>query len=627
MNNGVVRVLRWLHRGNFLFLAAFFGAAVVLGAVQKPMFLLVYGDGVSAGEFLAVVVHGLKLDVTVAGYLTAVPVLLAMVNVWLTGAVGIRRAVKLLLKIWVTVAAAAVSLTFTGNLGLYGYWGFPLDGSVLQFLATPREAAASLTAVQLAGYTVAAVGAFAVAMLWLLWSVRLWNDRPEGSVTGGAVCTLALLLTGGLDFLAIRGGVSKAVANVSMVYFSDRAVLNHAAVNPLFSFLASLSSVNNLDEYDVYDESLRAALFDGYLFDQKVAEEERPRHLRSDRPDIVLILAESFGRSTVDETVDGEAVAPEFQRLKSEGVYFDNMIANSSRTDRGTIAVLSGFPAQPKSSVMKMTAKARRLPSIAATLRSAGWSTSFVYGGDINFTNTAAYLYGTGFERLIWQNDMHFDVRPSNWGYADDVTAECLADHLLGEYSHRRDGDRLFTVWQTLSSHEPFDVPFGRFDDPMLNSMAFADSCIGRTVERLRQSPMWDNLLIIIVADHAIRYPADTANESVARHRIPMLWLGGAVSEAATVETYASQTDIAATLLEELHLPHDDFRFSRDIFSRAAHHCGYYCFNDGFGIVDDGGETVCDHVSGGISSTHHDTKPLETGKAVLQTTFKAIKEL
>ena len=97
--------------------------------------------------------------------------------------------------------------------------------------------------------------------------------------------------------------------------------------------------------------------------------------------------------------------------------------------------------------------------------------------------------------------------------------------------------------------------------------MAFSDAQIGRLIDRLRESPVWDNLLVVLVADHGYPYPYDLAYNAPLRHRIPMIWLGGALAAPPrTVDTYASQIDICATLLAQLGLPHDEFDTAR-IFS------------------------------------------------------------
>ena len=606
--------------GNLLFLGALFAMSLLVMAIEKPLFLLWYhaqAAEASAAELALVVWNGLKLDQTVAGYITALPLLVVLAALWIPG-----RWSRSVLKGYLLVIAAVAATAFAANLALYEYWAFPLDSSVLQYLASPKEALASVTAGQLLLQLLVAAAVFG-GMAWCYLRVlRLYDPARRSTHRAGS--TLVLLLAAGVLFLPIRGGVSVATANVSKVYFSGRMFLNHAAVNPLFSFLSTLSDGDDaLYEYEFFPEPERAAIFEPLRGDLP-AGIGTDTLLRTRRPNVVLFLVESFGRSTVDERVGGEPVAPEFQRLKGEGDYFDNLFANSFRTDRGTVAVLSGFPAQTKMSVMKLPVKSQRLPSIARSLRREGYATSFYYGGDLNFTNTASYLYGTGFDRLTWQKDLHFDAPTSKWGYADDVVIDAFTDHVLAEAASQRP---FFAAMLTLSSHEPFDVPFAKFDDPMLNAMAFTDACLGRFVERVRQTPVWDDLLVILIADHAYPYPYGIANSDALRHRIPMLWLGGAVRRPAVVETYGSQSDLAATLLAQLGIAHGDFLFSRDLFDPARPKFGYWCFNNGFGVADAGGTTIFDCTSARVISPDSTAAQLRDGKAMLQTTYKAIREL
>ena len=606
--------------GNLLFLGALFAMSLLVMAIEKPLFLLWYhaqAAEASAAELALVVWNGLKLDQTVAGYITALPLLDVLAALWIPG-----RWSRSVLKGYLLVIAAVAATAFAANLALYEYWAFPLDSSVLQYLASPKEALASVTAGQLLLQLLVAAAVFG-GMAWCYLRVlRLYDPARRSTHRAGS--TLVLLLAAGVLFLPIRGGVSVATANVSKVYFSGRMFLNHAAVNPLFSFLSTLSDGDDaLYEYEFFPEPERAAIFEPLRGDLP-AGIGTDTLLRTRRPNVVLFLVESFGRSTVDERVGGEPVAPEFQRLKGEGVYFDNLFANSFRTDRGTVAVLSGFPAQTKMSVMKLPVKSQRLPSIARSLRREGYATSFYYGGDLNFTNTASYLYGTGFDRLTWQKDLHFDAPTSKWGYADDVVIDAFTDHVLAEAASQRP---FFAAMLTLSSHEPFDVPFAKFDDPMLNAMAFTDACLGRFVERVRQTPVWKDLLVILIADHAYPYPYGIANSDALRHRIPMLWLGGAVRRPAVVETYGSQSDLAATLLAQLGIAHGDFLFSRDLFDPARPKFGYWCFNNGFGVADAGGTTIFDCTSARVISPDSTAAQLRDGKAMLQTTYKAIREL
>ena len=306
------------------------------------------------------------------------------------------------------------------------------------------------------------------------------------------------------------------------------------------------------------------------------------------------------------------------RRFREEGVWFENFYANSFRTDRGEVAILSGFPAQTRMSIMKLPVKSRNLPSLARSLGREGYATSFAYGGDLNFTNQASYMYATGWQSLVWQKDLHFEAQPSDWGWDDAQMCDWFADRVI---ALDEAGEPFLAGLLTLSSHKPFDVPYAEFDDELLNAMAFSDDCVGRMVERWKASPAWENLLVVLVADHGYPWPRTLAYNEPLRHSIPMIWLGGAVAGPRVVETYASQIDICATLLGQMGVAHDDFEYSKDIFAPAPpRKFAYYTFNDGFGVVADTGEAVWDATSGKVVSAT-DPELLDVGRTMLQTTY------
>ncbi len=133
-------------------------------------------------------------------------------------------------------------------------------------------------------------------------------------------------------------------------------------------------------------------------------------------------------------------------------------------------------------------------------------------------------MYATGWQQLTQQKDLSLDAPTSKWGYADDVVADYFADEVLRMSAA---GRPFLAGLLTLSSHEPFEVPFTKFDDKVLNAMAFTDDCLGRMIDRWKASPAWDELLVVLVADHGYAYPYGLAYNAPLRHRIPMIWLGG----------------------------------------------------------------------------------------------------
>lgn len=589
-------------------------------AVQKPLFLVWYREitaDASLGEWFRVVGHGLTLDLTVAGYITVVPLLVVLASLWVPLA---ERTWRRVLIGYFSLISLLTALIVTVDLGLYAHWGFRLDATILMYLSEPKQAMASVdwgTGLRQTGLLIA----YAALMIFTYSRVvRLWESPRLPWLHAGLWTPLVLLLAG-VNFVAIRGGLGTSVANISKVYFSSRQFLNHAATNPLFSFLSTLGKQEDYaSQYLFFDEAERAERFEA-LRGNTPAAKETEKILRTDRPNVVVIVLESFGRTVMDAQTEGQAVMPYMQRLKTEGVWFENFFANSFRTDRGQVSILSGFPAQTGMSIMKVPNKSSTLPSLARTLGKAGYATSFTYGGDLNFTNQASYMYATGWQELTWQKDLHFATPAADWGYDDALMCDYFAEQVIAQTAS---GKPFLAGFLTLSSHPPFDVPYKKFADEMFNAMAFTDACVGRLIEQLKASPAWDNLVVVLVADHGFPYPSTLDYNNPLRQHIPMLWLGGALTQPRVVDDYASQIDLCATLLAQMGLPHDDFEYSKNLFATAPiRKFAYYTFDEGFGVVDASGAVVWDAVGDRVV-TGDNPDLLNIGRTMLQTTYADI---
>ncbi len=129
-------------------------------------------------------------------------------------------------------------------------------------------------------------------------------------------------------------------------------------------------------------------------------------------------------------------------------------------------------------------------------------------------------------------------------------------------------------------------------------------------------------MLIVLVSDHGFRYPSSLTDYEPRRFHIPMIWLGGAVKAPAVIDTYANQTDLAATLLSQLNIGHEDFTFSRDLLAGHAKYA-FYTFPNGFGFIDSTGFSVYDNEGGKPLMQHpsNSDQRLNNGKVLLQTLY------
>ncbi|MBQ3196858.1 MAG: LTA synthase family protein [Alistipes sp.] len=601
---------------KLLTIVAIYLTSVVLMALQKPLFLLWYAEQAaeaSSAELLGVSLNGLLLDSTVAGYISAIPWLIMLVAEWIAIPEKVMRRV---LNTYFVIIALIASLMVAVDFGLFRHWGFRLDSTILPYLATPKEAAASVTWSDLWPAVLLFV-AYAALMIAVWRGVVAIYRSAKANLLHRILHTTIWIVVGGLIFLAIRGGTGTAPANVSKVYFSNNMFLNQAATNPIFSFLSSAArSELKEGDYRYFSDEECIARFEP--LQDKHSAADTIEVLNTTRPNVVLVILESFGRTITDEIIDGKEVTPHLNALKDEGIWFENLFANSFRTDRGTVAIMSGYPTHPKVSVMKYPQKAHTLPAISRSLHKEGYTTRFTYGGDANFTNTISYLYGTDIEQVTDQHSISLDAPLAQWGYADDVVCEYFADEVLELASAEKP---FFATLLTLSSHEPFDVPYSAFENKILNAAAFTDECIGKMIERWKDSPAWDNMLVILIADHGIAYPEEFQAGELPRQRIPMLWTGGALKQRGiTIGTYSSQADLAATLLHQMNIPTREFTFSKDILNTANPHYGFWSFNNGFGIISPEGYVRFDCTNNSaIESSGNNTEQLTLdGESIVQ---------
>jgi Phosphoglycerol transferase and related proteins, alkaline phosphatase superfamily len=423
--------------------------------------------------------------------------------------------------------------------------------------------------------------------------------------------------------IGIRGGIDESTTNIGQVYYSQNQFLNHAAVNPVFSFFASFEkSASNNTIYNYMDdeecEQIIKSLYNTESIDSDTL-------LNTQTPNIIIILLEGCG-GEFTEIGGRKDITPNLNRLAQEGIYFSNCYGNSWRTDRGTVCTWSGYPSFPTMSVMKIPSKSRSLPNIARTLKEQrGYQTYYVYGGDINFTNMRSYLVSGGFETLKWKADYTKEEQESaQWGVRDDITFDTVYDLITTHSTLHTPHSSILIGYSTLSSHAPWDVPIRKFDDEILNAMYYLDQCLGDFIQRFRQTKEWDNTLVILLPDHGIPYKDIDERHPLMNH-IPMIWVGGAVKAPLRIEQVCNQTDLPATLLGQLGLSHDDFTFSRDVLSKSyTQPFAINTYTEGFSVNDSVGYVNYDLIGDRIcvKQGEHIDELLQRGRALLQAASK-----
>ena len=595
----------------------------LVGVLSKLVFLAVYAsiiDGICASDWWDVIWHGLILDVAIAGYLTIIPALIFIASLWIE-----FKAIGWIWKGYVGIVAFISSLAYVANIALYGFWGFPLDNTPLLYIKTsPSDAMASVTTWQLIGGLLAVCASTVFIYLLITRLVKLPKAQQNGKPL---LQTIVILILAALLIIPIRGGFGAGTNHTGAVYYSTNIRLCHAAVNPIFCFIESVTHDKNIsDKYRFMDDKEATDIFSDMTYTALRKDSAGVFSLRGDSlpRNVVVIMLESFSKYIMTEAGHVKGITPNLDRYSKEGMYFTRFYANSFRTDRAIVSILSGLPAQPTMSVMDIPHKSTVLPSIASAMGRAGYNSTFYYGGDTNFSNMRSYLMGTGFKNVVSDKDFPKELHTGKWGVADGPVYERILKDMVA--SDKK--EKHLRVVMSESSHEPFDVPFkSHIKELELNAFYYADKCLGEFVEAMKKQADWDNTLVLIVPDHLGAYPLNIDNYAMWRYELPMILLGGKVA-TQQIETIGCQTDIPATLLGILGIEHNEFLFSKDILDGKAPHFAFFTFPDAMGMVTEENTLIYDNALNKPTLDEGSKKGsnLNKAKAYLQKLYDSLAE-
>lgn len=588
---------------------------VVLFVLQKPLFLFLEKGSATQPvdniftELPAVIWHGLPLDLSMAGYLSVIPGFLSIAVVWLK-----RDLVKPIMNIYFIIASLFITCSFLLNASLYPYWKYPLDSTPLfYFFTSPADAIASVSIWQV----ILSIVILIVLTVGVWFTLRMRGEKRQqysryaygyGGLGSGkrkrfddfdrhrGRTSIILLLLTGLLFLPIRGGITVSTMNTGQAYYSQNAYLNHSAVNPLFSLLESITHQEDFaSQYRFMKDKEADKIFATMTStsDENTYPLLNEATFKKGTPDILIVIMESFASDIMPSMGSYKDVAVCLDSIAQQSILFTRFYANSFRTDRGMVSILSGYPAQPTTSIMRYPRKTSQLPSIARNLaKYKNYKTAYYYGGDADFCNMRSYLVSQGYQHIISDANFPIEDKLSKWGVPDHIVAARMMEDIKAQQNEKRP---MLRILQTSSSHEPFEVPYHRLKDKRLNAFAYTDSVMGAIVREYRKLPKWKNTLIVFVPDHVGGYKENLNDHDRSRYQIPLILAGGAISRPMKVGIIGSQHDIAATLLGQLGVEHREFTFSKNMMSDATPKFAFFAVNDAFGVVSEENSLIYDN--------------------------------
>ncbi|MEX0594881.1 MAG: hypothetical protein WD512_00140, partial [Candidatus Paceibacterota bacterium] len=272
-------------------------------------------------DWLGVLWHGLRLDLSAAAYLMVIPVLVMSVLCFFD-----IRFTKSFLKFYNYIFLFIVLYLGVVDMELYSYWGVKLDITPLVYLKTPKEAAASLNYTEIALLFLFFLFIYFIGLKAFRRLILTQLNKPVLPSWPFSIAGVFIL---GLSIIPVRGGIGIAPLNLGSVYFHNNRFANHSAVNVLWNSVYSIVERKSLNtEYNFMDTGHATELFKRFYPRDTI----RKQFIKKDA-NIILIILESFSNKIIGELGGEPGITPEIDTLCKNSVVFRNFFASGDRSE------------------------------------------------------------------------------------------------------------------------------------------------------------------------------------------------------------------------------------------------------------------------------------------------------
>ncbi len=542
------------------------------------------------GDLFRSFMEGYQLDLSVGAMMVLLPMALAVCFYIFQHNLPKKIAAAIVL-----ITLLAYGMTCIGDAGLYREWNAKINMQALEHFQNPSEVFKTLSPKLILLFLLFV--SLLTAPFFFLYKKKLhpllvFSDKEH--LKRRTLIGVSFFLIGtAAGVITIRGGITNMPINQSIAYFSNDVLANDIAVNPLYNLLQDATIKTKIPDSTVYkfrsNDEARLLISDDYA----ILKDTFPSILNTDTPNLVYIFLESWSADNISKLGGIEGCTPEFNSLCNDGLLFTQAYGAAYVSDQGIPAVLSAYPSVSRIAIINQAAKVPNLPCISEELMPLGYTSSFLFGGELVYGNLRGYLLEKKFTDLREVYDLR-QYPEGRIGVHDEYTFKELLNILAVKKQPFLQG------YFTSSTHMPYDYTptdkwESRKDDVEKNyteSVHYSDLHMGRFFKEAKKQSWYTNTLFIVVADHSHNSIKQWNISSSMRQHIPLLLTGGALKpewQGKTIDKIVSQLDITSTILHQLHIPATRYPWSRNMLNPNTPSSAYYVFFGGVGYVNEDG--------------------------------------
>ncbi|MEE9446729.1 MAG: LTA synthase family protein, partial [Arenicellales bacterium] len=324
-------------------------------------------------------------------------------------------------------------------------------------------------------------------------------------------------------FIGIRSSFAHRPANISDATYTNSHLVNEITKNSMYAI-----------GYAYYSQ--KTAAFDLSRYGHMSTEEAYQRMgarldiepnrcsipfarevispFKMDKPkNLVIFIQESLGAQFVGALGGAQGITPNLDQLSEQGLWFNNLYSNGTRSIRGLAALTAGFLPVPGKGVIKRNKSQKDFFSVAQLLKPYGYESLFIYGGEKRFDNMASWFYGNGFDEIIDEEKFINPNFHGIWGVSDEDLVLRANQEFVARHARQQP---FVSVMFSTTNHTPFEFPEGRIElidgvekNSVENAIKFADYAIGDFIKQARKENYYKDTIFLIASDHNVRVYGD----------------------------------------------------------------------------------------------------------------------
>lgn len=509
-------------------------------------------------------------------------------------------------KIWTWYLAVMTFLVFfffAADFGCFSYNKTRLNASALNFVEDANISFAMLWQSYPMFWMITGL---VVAVLFFRWMYRRshWNVVSKTDGLGIVYRRRWFYVTTLILGFFIYGNIGSTPLKWKNAFELKDSFKSYLALNPLQNFFSTLKF-----RTPQFNETMAREYFYDMAEWLQIPDKNSMTYRREimpgskaleSRPNIVLVLCESFSMYKSSMSGNPLNTTPYFNELTEQGIFFDKCFTPHFSTARGLFALITGIPDVQLSKFSTRNPEALNQHTIINNFE--GYEKYYFLGGSPEFNNFEGLMKNVEDVQMMTGERMQI---PKNnvWGISDKNL------FLEAHKTFSKNQKPFFAIIQTADNHRPFMIPkdeteFQRMDiskDSLkkygfesleeFNSFRYSDYCFKKFIETAKTENYFHNTIFVFIGDHGVSgnaeaiYPKIYSEQRLTDEHVPLLFYAPYLLHPQKHEEVVSQIDVLPTIAGMVQQSYTNTTLGRDLLNEKKKNNGAFVIHHDEGKI------------------------------------------